>query len=61
MPKTDDLITYTQKYFQKYYSQKITMQGAEEIIDNFLGFSNLLLKLDRKRQTKQRSKNNGKK
>ena len=56
MCKKDDLITYTQKHFQEYYPQKITTQEAEEILNNFIGFTKHILKLNNKRQIKQKNK-----
>lgn len=45
-------IEKTKQEFQPYYEEELTDFEAEEIINNFTGFMNLLIKWDKKQQTK---------
>lgn len=47
-----NFIERTKQEFQPYYEEELTDSDAEEIIDNFTGFMNLLIKWDKKQNQK---------
>ena len=49
----------TIKHFKPYYENLVEVE-AVEIVQNFTGFARLMLKLDKKRQEKERGANDWK-
>ena len=46
----NEIIEFTNRYFQPYYEAEMSDSDAVEMLDNFTGFARLLLKLEDKRQ-----------
>lgn len=51
-----NFIERTKQEFQPHYEEELSDSDAEEIIDNFTGFMNLLMKWDKKQREKESCK-----
>ena len=54
-----NIINNTIKHFEPYYDNLAEVE-AVEVVQNFTGFARLMLKLDKKRQEKERGANDWK-
>jgi len=54
--KQDNIIDLTIKHFEPFYEEKLTVEDANEIVSNFAGFAQLLLKLEEKRNQSLKDK-----
>ena len=52
----NNLIEITISHFQPYYDEIITVDDAQEMVNNFTGFARLLLKLEGKKKVIQQQK-----
>ena len=54
MTPSEVLINETIRHFGQFQQEPISKVEAEEIIANFTGFANLILKLDQKRKKEEK-------
>jgi len=53
MEYSDEFLDETIKFWQPYYKEPLTREDAREIIQNFVGFFEVLMEWDRENQRRK--------